>query len=408
MTHRQLLIINALASFLPWVLPNVASLSLLLILGAVSLYLWQKDRMYDQVTAYITLGAMTLLTLVHFFLFDQMISALYITLIFISFIGFSLFEKKENSPVSVGQTPDFIPTSISKTTSEEHELARSLMMQMDSYMAQMLQTIEKVMQKNESSSNQKMEEIHATVKSHSVQMEKNLEMLNGKFDQNADMTANQSEAMMADLQVAISLHQDKDEKIQEVLDLLKERSSDGLDVESMLQIIQDLQLKDIKPTNRHYVENQQMKDLFYQAFDEAQSEICLVSPWLGKWLMRDNALMNKMELALKRGVDVKIVYGIGIKNGYKTNDNRSITSEEVARDLKQKWLKKGYPGKVKLHVSNTHFKLLMCDETFLVIGSYNFLSNQGKFGEAGSWHEAGEYAEDKERIRQLKEIHFSF
>lgn len=143
-------------------------------------------------------------------------------------------------------------------------------------------------------------------------------------------------------------------------------------------------------------------------FDEAQSEICLVSPWLGNWLMRDNALMNKMELALKRGFDVKIVYGIGTDNGYKASDNRAITSEKVANDLKRKWLKKGYPGKVKLHVSNTHFKLLMCDEIFLVIGSYTFLSNQGKFGEVGSWHEAGEYAEDKERIRQLKKIHFSF
>jgi len=408
MTHRQLLIINALASFLPWVLPNAVSLSFLLILGAISLYLWQKDRVYDQVTAYITLGAMTLLTLIHFFLFDQMISALYIVLVFISFIGLSLFAKKENSPVSVRQTSDFTPTPILETTSREHELARTLMMQMDSYMAQMLQTIEKVMLKSESSSNQKMEEIHATVKNHSAQMEKNLEMLNGKFDQTADMTASQSEAIMADLQVAIGLHQDKDEKIQEVLDLLKAKSSDGLDVESMLQIIQDLQLKDIKPTNRHYVENQQMKDLFYRAFDEAQSEICLVSPWLGKWLMRDNVLMNKMESALKRGVDVKIVYGIGTENGYKTSDNRSVTSKEVASDLKRKWLKKSYPGKIKLHVSNTHFKLLMCDETFLVIGSYNFLSNQGKFGEAGSWHEAGEYAEDKDRICQLKEIHFSF
>jgi len=408
MTHRQLLVINTLASFLPWVLPNTVSLSLLLILGTVSLYLWQKDRIYDQVTAYITLGAMTLLTSVHFFLFDQMISALYIMLIFISFIGISLFAKKENSPLSVRQTTDLIPIPISQTTSEEYELTRSLMKQMDSYMAQMLQTIESAMLKNESSSSQKMDKIHEIVKGHSIQMEKNLEMLNGKFDQNADMTATQSEAMLADLQVAISLHQDKDEKIQEVLDLLKEKSSDGLDVESMLQIIQDLQLKDIKPTNRHYVENQQMKDLFYRAFDEAQSEICLVSPWLGKWLMRDNVLMNKMESALKRGVDVKIVYGIGTENGYKTNDDRSVTSKGVASDLKRKWQKKGYPGKVKLHVSNTHFKLLMCDETFLVIGSYNFLSNQGKFGEAGSWHEAGEYAEDKDRIRQLKEIHFSF
>lgn len=150
-----------------------------------------------------------------------MISALYIVLVFISFIGLSLFSKKENISVSVRQTSDFTPTPILETTSQERELARTLIMQMDSSMAQMLQTIEKVMLKSESSSNQKMEEIHATVKNHSVQMEKNLEMLNGKFDQNAEMTASQSEAILADLQVAISLYQDKDEKIQEVLDLLK-------------------------------------------------------------------------------------------------------------------------------------------------------------------------------------------
>ena len=149
-----------------------------------------------------------------------------------------------------------------------------------------------------------------------------------------------------------------------------------------------------------------MKDLFYRAFDEAHSDICIVSPWLGNWLLKDNELRNKIEKALKRGVDIKIVYGIGMDKGAK--DARAVTSEKVAEDLKKRWLKKGYPGKVKLHVSNTHFKLLMCDEKYLIVGSYNFLSNQGKFGETGSWHEAGEYAEDTERIRQLKEIHFSF
>lgn len=69
------------------------------------------------------------------------------------------------------------------------------------------------------------------------------------------MKAEQSEAMMADLQTALRLYESKDETLQEVVELLKEKSSDGLDVETMRQIIQDLQLKDVKPMNRHYVEN---------------------------------------------------------------------------------------------------------------------------------------------------------
>lgn len=406
MTQRQLLIVNVLVSFLPWVFPAGISLVMLLILGLISVYTWYIQRDYDQRTAYMTLVGMTLLTTFHFFLFDQLLSALYVVLLCMSFIVINLLSKQVQVAPEAIEIVAYKSTPTMDVARQEHELTRALMMQMDHYMEQVLRTMENVMQRTESSSNQKMAELHAMMENHSLHMRKDLEGLHGKIDRNADVTAEQSEAMMADLQTALRLHESKDETLQEVMELLKEKSSDGLDVETMRQIIQDLQLKDVKPMNRHYVENQQMKDLFYRAFDEAHSDICIVSPWLGNWLLRDKNLKNKIEAALKRGVDIKIVYGIGMDKGMR--DDRAVTSEKVAKDLKNRWLKKGYPGKVKLHVSNTHFKLLMCDETYLVIGSYNFLSNQGKFGEAGSWHEAGEYAEDAERIRQLKEIHFSF
>jgi len=339
---------------------------------------------------------MTLFITFHFFIFDQLISALYILLLCMSFISISLFSKQVNiAPATKEVSTRLAPTM--EVTRQEHELTRALMMQMDHYMEQMLRTMENVMQRTESSSNQKMAELQAMMESHSLHMKRDFEGLHGKLDRNADMTAEQSEAIMADLQTALRLHQSNEDTLQEVMELLKEKSSDGLDVEAMQQIIQDLQLKDMKETNRRYVENQEMKDLFYRAFDESHSDICIVSPWLGNWLLKDNELRNKIEKALKRGVDIKIVYGIGMDKGVK--DTRAVTSEKVAADLKKRWQKKGYKGKVKLHVSNTHFKLLMCDEKYLIVGSYNFLSNQGKFGKAGSWHEAGEYAEDTERIR---------
>ncbi|MEW8976444.1 MAG: hypothetical protein AB2741_09725 [Exiguobacterium sp.] len=78
MTQRQLLIVNVLVSFLPWVFPAGISLVMLLILGLISVYAWYIQRDYDQRTAYMTLVGMTLLTTFHFFLFDQLMSALYV------------------------------------------------------------------------------------------------------------------------------------------------------------------------------------------------------------------------------------------------------------------------------------------------------------------------------------------
>ncbi|MDW2886322.1 phospholipase D-like domain-containing protein [Exiguobacterium artemiae] len=417
MTNRQLLVINILASFLPWVLPPFLSLFLLLIIGLPSTYIWYKNRLIDTTLAYITLGVMTVVTIIHFFFFDQMISTGYAFVIFNCFIMLLLLQRKENISIPLKTPSVLIQQSPSGTnlSEDENELSRKLIQRMDVYMNQVLQTLErqigKTIQDANQSSSLNIEEIKTAMHSQSTTLETYLNVLKEKIDTSTDMIENQSkevEGLMMDLQMSMSLHQGKEENLREVLHLLREGSSEGFQIELIQKIIQELQMKGMKMTNSRYVENQQMKDLFYRALHEAKSEICIVSPWLSWWLINNNEFVKLVEAALKKGVNIKIVYGIGSDSSYKNKDDRGMTSEKVVEQLKKKWLKKGYSGKIKFKKSNTHFKLLMCDELFLVIGSYNFLSNQGKFEEEGTWHEAGEYAEDHERIRQLKQMHFSF
>lgn len=77
-----------------------------------------------------------------------------------------------------------------------------------------------------------------------------------------------------------------------------------------------------------------------------------------------------IESALKKGIKVSIKYGLKPRN---KTDKPSIDTESTK--LFTKW-GKDYPN-FQANTDNNHSKILICDNSFMIIGSFNWLSFGG-------------------------------
>ena len=141
------------------------------------------------------------------------------------------------------------------------------------------------------------------------------------------------------------------------------------------------------------LQNQEIGIQFKNTFLIAENEIGIVSPWMNFSVVNES-FIELVRTALSRGVKVKILYGIGT-----SNDERSKKSDEVAQYLKDVF--KNYGNYFQIERSNTHVKLLVCDDKYALFGSFNFLSNVGDYSRVNSHDEAVDYITDKTKIAQF-------
>ena len=133
------------------------------------------------------------------------------------------------------------------------------------------------------------------------------------------------------------------------------------------------------------------RPLLLDALDNAQNMVVIVSPWIKSGGM-NNEILGRIERALQRGTRVIIGYGISEKE----DSDRWILQRLT--DI----LKKMYGDKLLLvKLSNTHEKVLIKDNEYMVITSFNWLSFKGDPNK-GFRQETGYYTESKEAINQMK------
>lgn len=134
------------------------------------------------------------------------------------------------------------------------------------------------------------------------------------------------------------------------------------------------------------------RPLLIDALDNANNMVIIVSPWIKAGGLNSD-IIGRIEKALQRKTSIIIGYGMSLKE-----DN----DEWILNKLNT--IKKKTYGK-NLHIirlSNTHEKVLIKDNEFLVITSFNWLSFKGD-PQKGFRQETGYYTESKEAIRQMKE-----
>lgn len=192
-------------------------------------------------------------------------------------------------------------------------------------------------------------------------------------------------------------------QLEAVIDQLKNRSTQNNKrlIEDMLE---RLKTEKVDFTNTRTLHDTEIRNFLLKTFQVAQNEIDIISPWLSTYAV-NSELINKMEHALKRGVSIKILYGYEKANSVSSKSEKESISDEIAEKLITSFKK--YENLFRIKRVITHEKLLICDEKYYLIGSYNLLSFGGVFG-AKTRKEIMEYSENIQLIRVYREKYFSF
>lgn len=134
------------------------------------------------------------------------------------------------------------------------------------------------------------------------------------------------------------------------------------------------------------------RPLLLDALENAQNTVVILSPWIKSGGL-NNEILGCIEKALQRNTRVIIGYGIS-----KKEDSDRWILKRLA-DIQ----KKKHGNKLLLvKLSNTHEKVLIKDNEYMVITSFNWLSFKGDPNK-GFRQETGYYTESKDAIKQMKE-----
>lgn len=134
------------------------------------------------------------------------------------------------------------------------------------------------------------------------------------------------------------------------------------------------------------------RPILIRALNEAKKQVEIVSPWI-KETATDFELRGAIQKAMERKVKVVICYGISKK--IESDVNYAVN---LLKKLKEDKTYGKYLSLVLL--GNTHEKVLICDEVFTVVTSFNWLSFKGDKNR-GFRQETGTYVEDFEFSKNM-------
>ncbi len=177
-------------------------------------------------------------------------------------------------------------------------------------------------------------------------------------------------------------------------------------------------------TNKMY-EDRDIREQFLEAVAKAKKEVDIICPWVGN-MAESNEFLKRVEQAVKVGVVIKIVYGIGDNSGRSENNNVSRTAlrslierrERIADSNALRSVRDIYylhrrferirRGCIRSLRSDTHAKLVIVDNDYFMIGSFNFLSFEGKYNDNDRRKEIVIKSMDKATLESLRSRFFNF
>ena len=179
-----------------------------------------------------------------------------------------------------------------------------------------------------------------------------------------------------------------------------EKRKFNIEVHNKNSIYETLDDVDIIPPI--HLKNEQIRQMFLKAFKVAEKEIDIISPWMNFGVV-DDSFVELMRSTLKRGVVIKIVYGLKPSSS-EFNQSRSNRSDQVARFLQEEF--KEYSNQLCIKRDNIHYKLVLCDEKFKLEGGYNYLSFVGNYEDEDTRKEGSPFGTNIDEIRYLRKEYF--
>ena len=117
--------------------------------------------------------------------------------------------------------------------------------------------------------------------------------------------------------------------------------------------------------------------LLRKALTGTKDRLLIVSPWITHHVI-DNMFVQSVEALLRNGVDVTIGYGLADEDGARGADKakqKPAITDRAERELSS--IQKRFDNFKLVFLGNTHRKLLVSDDKFAVVTSFNWLSFKG-------------------------------
>lgn len=178
----------------------------------------------------------------------------------------------------------------------------------------------------------------------------------------------QNEAKSYTQKVAIlqnELTQLQTQLIQCEIDIQKEPSITSEKQHEKAEISKVIQNKEQElSTITRFLAVHEHRPLLLEALETAMDQVVIISPWIKKSGL-NREVEQLIEVAMKRGVEVVIGYGIA--------KDKQDSDQKIVDNL-FKLSKKAYKGSLKIiPLNNTHEKILIKDMDFVVVTSFNWL-----------------------------------
>lgn len=154
------------------------------------------------------------------------------------------------------------------------------------------------------------------------------------------------------------------------------------------------------PNVECYIMNDKLKPMFLNTFLIAEREIDLICPWMNRRVVNEEMIL-RFRKAISRGVKIKICYGIGND----ISDTRLYETEKTVEMLKNRF---SDTDLISFNRGNTHIKYLICDDKYMMCGSYNLLSFAADYDDDDVREEGMEFIVDTAQIKQRRELLFSW
>ena len=193
---------------------------------------------------------------------------------------------------------------------------------------------------------------------------------------NAEYAAHQLQAELADSKVLHGGTADRNERSR-LADLIAR-----LEAELEANREESARLKrQLEQNQGTFLRTEEHRAVLARALQEAREEVIVISSWLNRRTC-DDVLCDLVARAVKRGVRVRIGYGITERPGDPDLGRNHANAQKVIKALRAALARIASAEQGRLldiqRVSDTHEKILVCDRSFAVIGSFNWLSYRGE------------------------------
>ena len=140
------------------------------------------------------------------------------------------------------------------------------------------------------------------------------------------------------------------------------------------------------------------RDWLIKTLDESSESIVILSGWATDYSINQE-FMLKAKNCLSKGVDIYLGWGFQKSNEKKVDSINEKNAKKALSELQEDSAENTMQGRLFFRTFKNHKKILICDNKYVIYGSFNWLSNN----RGGSNEEESVVIKHPETVSKIKE-----